>query len=85
MRTSTPEILKYNLVMLDMDGDRQADRGNTICPFYHSKNGGGIKKSPEYFLDLELSLSRMWPIHLLVSSICKFIATDKALFSSEKC
>ena len=25
-------------------GDRRMDRGNTLCPFHHSLNGGGHKK-----------------------------------------
>ena len=28
----------------DAAGDRQMDRGNTLCPFHHSLNGGGHKK-----------------------------------------
>ena len=37
-----PEKLKRKL--LTQDGDGWTDRGNTICPFHHSSNGGGIKE-----------------------------------------
>ena len=35
--------LKRKLLTSDADGDGRTERCNTICPFYHSSNGGGIK------------------------------------------
>ena len=38
-----PEKLKPKLLKLDMDGDECTGKGDTIFPFHHSLNGGGIK------------------------------------------
>ena len=39
-----PEKLKRKLLAPDADGDGRTDgQGNTLCPFRHSSNGGGIK------------------------------------------
>ena len=35
-----PEKLKCKLLTPDAEGS-ETDRGNTICPFHHSSNGGG--------------------------------------------
>ena len=42
----TPEKLKRKLQICECHlrhGHRQMNRGNTICPFQHSSNGGVIK------------------------------------------
>ena len=47
---SRPEKLKCKLLTPEADGDGWMDRGDTICPFHHSSNGGGITKLEKFGL-----------------------------------
>ena len=45
-----PEKLRRKLLTPNADGDGRTDRGNTICPFHHSLNSGGIKQNTLYYV-----------------------------------